>query len=595
MSLLQKSLSGVGQAVRRVAAWCGLSRHPWRRRPGRRLLLEPLEAREVLTTAIGMNLERVSDSMAAPMFTDAFKQSRNWGADVYNTTTHTLTVDTAHLLPVTLDAHGWPTALSSTTNAQGQVLQQRLETDMLTGLNGHYPAGIYHTEWQGTGTVEWNGDVHVVQQGMTAAGNHFALLSDTPANAGIRLRIDAMSAADPIRNVHVWLPDYNGQSFVGQVWQPGANFSPFYPLFLQRLAPFGTLRFTQDAATNTSQVRHWSDLKPVGYETQMNSATALQNGMAPQYMIEMSNELKADLWVNMPHLADDNFIRTYATLVRDTLQPGLKVYVEWSNEVWNPAPGHLVYQWVRQQVALPQNAGVTFEQFVARENQRTFAIWSQVFAGQTNRLERVVAGIEAVPGYAANVLQNMNGQFDAVACAAYFSPTPAQCAAYGAATTADQVLNDMAASLPTWLGQLRAHRALADQYAAALGRPIRFVAYQGGAELIGDNQLYQAAYNAAAVNPRMYDLLRQFLQGANQVGLDLFVDFQFTERNDPASPFGISGALNYLDQPTADAPKYRALLEAANGSLFASGPVATPPVIIPVPAASALVVTAPVA
>src|SRR2546423_1653823 len=47
-----------------------------------RLTLETLESRELLSTmTIGMNLERVTDYMAAWMFTDAFKASRPWIPD----------------------------------------------------------------------------------------------------------------------------------------------------------------------------------------------------------------------------------------------------------------------------------------------------------------------------------------------------------------------------------------------------------------------------------------------------------------------------------------------------------------------------------
>jgi hypothetical protein len=37
----------------------------------------------------------------------------------------------------------------------------------------------------------------------------------------------------------------------------------------------------------------------------------------------------------MPHLADDKYHRQFATYVNDTLRPDVKVYVEWSNEVWH--------------------------------------------------------------------------------------------------------------------------------------------------------------------------------------------------------------------------------------------------------------------
>src|SRR5205085_9246118 len=102
-------------------------------------------------------------------------------------------------------------------------------------------------------------------QGLTADGKHYALLSVlTPTRAGISMRIDSMATADPIRNVHVWMPDYNGQSFAGQVWQPGASFSPFHPLFVERLRPFDTIRFMHPQSTITSDIIHWADVKHVG-------------------------------------------------------------------------------------------------------------------------------------------------------------------------------------------------------------------------------------------------------------------------------------------------------------------------------------------
>lgn len=43
------------------------------------------------------------------------------------------------------------------------------------------------------------------------------------------------------------------------------------------------------------------------------------NGVAPEYLIELSNEIDTNPWFNMPHRADDDFVRNFATMVRDTL------------------------------------------------------------------------------------------------------------------------------------------------------------------------------------------------------------------------------------------------------------------------------------
>jgi putative intracellular protease/amidase len=547
---------------------------PFRRQPSREAAptVERLEPREVpATMGIGMNLERVADYMAGWMFTDAFKSARPWVPSIHNLTTGEWTPDVNHLLSVDLDAKGWPTHLDQTTNAQGQVIQQVLDTYMLDHLGGHYPGGTYTAWWDGTGNVTWQGDVRVIKTGMTPEGHHFALLADTPGDYGIGMRIMATSPADPIRNVHVWLPDYNGQSFVGQVWQPGAGFSPFHPLFLERLAPFHTLRFMQDQAIIPSQVQHWSDRRPYDYATQMTGGEGqFQNGIAPEYIVELCNELNADAWVNIPHLADDDYVRNFMTLLRVGLKPGLKVNVEWSNEVWNYAPGYVANRWVQQQLALPENAGVTFEQFVARQERRVFSVCSDVFAGQGDRLVRVVAGFEANPWYTANLLQNMNGQFDAVSCAAYFGPDPNMLAGYSSSTTVDQVVSDTRASIPEWLALLRRHRQLADTYSASLGRPIKLLAYEGGPALEGHGRPYQQALNLASQDPRMYGIYRDFLIGANAAGLDLLMNFQYTGPYSVYTPYGNYGALMYMDQPTADAPRYHALMDAVNGSLFAA-------------------------
>src|SRR5207247_293935 len=145
--------------------------------------------------------------------------------------------------------------------------------------------------------------------------HHFALLDATPDSNGIGLTIAAMSNPDPIHELHVWMPDYGGQHFAGQVWHPGAAFSPFHPLFLQRLQGFPTLRFMQEQSIIPSQVQHWSDRRPWDYATQMTAASSFQNGMAPEYMIELCNELNANLWVNIPHLAQDDYIVNLAQMV----------------------------------------------------------------------------------------------------------------------------------------------------------------------------------------------------------------------------------------------------------------------------------------
>lgn len=538
-------------------------RRPARKR--RRLWLEALERREVLSMAMGMNLDRVADFNANWMFTDAFLSSRDWQSYGYNTVTRELSFGTGGSVHV--DQHGWPTQLNQWTNEQGQPMQQQLGTLMFDGIDGHYPAGNYRAEWQGTGTLAWAGDAHLAEQGLTADGGHYAVVNvAAPTRGGIAMRIETMSSADPIRDVHVSMPDYQGQSFVGQVWRPGASFSPFHPLFRERLDPFDTIRFQQPARTITSDIVHWDDRSRLDDARQSDFANNFQNGLAPEYMIELCNELHANAWFDMPYLADDDYVRHFATLVRDTLAPGLKVYVEWSNEVWNFSPGYESFQWVTQQMALPENAGLSFYQIWAREAKRDFDICSDVFAGQSDRLVRVVAGQAASVNVAAQVLANMEGAFDAVSCDGYVTFAQPQLLEYrNHLPSVDQVVSDLFnRSLPNTLTFLQNHQNLADQYSQALGRNIQLIVYEGGPLLNGGGQPFEQTFLQAAQDPHMYGLYEALLRGAEAVGVDMFAHYVYTD----TSPFGDASALRWQDQPLADAPKYRALLDAVSGELF---------------------------
>jgi len=77
----------------------------------------------------------------------------------------------------------------------------------------------------------------------------------------------------------------------------------------------------------------------------------------------------------------------------------LTIYVEWSNEIWNYANGFDASRWIQEQLTLPENAGMNRFEFSASQIQEDFAIWEEVFAGQEDRLVRVVAGQQANPLY----------------------------------------------------------------------------------------------------------------------------------------------------------------------------------------------------
>ncbi|MBM4096807.1 MAG: hypothetical protein FJ261_08540 [Planctomycetes bacterium] len=580
--------------------------------------LEALEAREVpsasaLATdpagsgapaarrmAVGMNIENIVDWSPAWTFTDVFQASRGWITHAVNTATGQTTWDVGATNPVRVDANGNVTRLETFTNAAGQTMRQMAGTLMFREIGGAYPAGTYRAEWTGTGRVSFGMDARAVSSGRTAAGVNFADLAVTPGNGGIYLRIEETSPSDPVRDFHVWMPDWQGQSFAGQRWQPGASFSPFHPLFRERLEPFGVVRFMQAQETNTSDIRTWADRRDASDIRQSSGiggswSEPLANGMSLEHMVRLANDLDADPWFNMPHMADDTFVRNFATYVRDNLEPGRKAYVEWSNEIWNFAYGFEASQWVAAQTRLPENSGLTHWQITGREAKRDMDIWSDVFTGQAGRIVRVAAGQSVNDWVTARIADAMQGSFDAIAIAPYFSPSGAQRASYTSATTVDQVLADTAASVGGAVRTVENHQRLADAWAARLGRDIQVLAYEGGHHLDGGNSPYQNAFYQAANDQRMGEIYRDYLRRLDAAGLDLYVDYTFTGR-EGATAWGDMAKLHRMDQPLTTAYQYSAVVAAADGSLWTNIPAPTPtpaPAPAPVPTPSTVTISTP--
>ncbi len=51
-------------------------------------------------------------------------------------------------------------------------------------------------------------------------------------------------------------------------------------------------------------------------------------------MVLLANTLGSNAWFNMPHLATDEYVRNFATLVLRALRPDVDIYVEYTNEAW---------------------------------------------------------------------------------------------------------------------------------------------------------------------------------------------------------------------------------------------------------------------
>lgn len=115
-------------------------------------------------------------------------------------------------------------------------------------------------------------------------------------------------------------------------------------------------------------------------------------GVPVSLMVELANQIGADPWFCMPHMADDAYVRAYADYVYAHLDPGLVAHVEYSNEVWNEAFPQ--GRWVREQAAATWGIPYSHEgafNFTAREATRDALIWEDAFGSDaTTRLNNVL-------------------------------------------------------------------------------------------------------------------------------------------------------------------------------------------------------------
>lgn len=398
---------------------------------------------------------------------------------------------------------------------------------------GYAPPGLYICTWSGSGSIRFNGDAKA-----QPAGSNSARVTISTGNHGIDLRKTGTVADVSLLRI-----------------EHETRISPFQPEYLESLAPFKVVRFMDWANTNNSAHKRWTSRSRKGQVTQAGSG-----GVAIEYMIAIANELGADPWFCIPHQADDEYIRRHAEIVRDRLTPDAKIYLEYSNEIWNTQ--FKQHDYIRQ-LGDGETYSDAFFDVWAERSRNTFKIWSEVFGDDASkRLVRVAAVHLQNPWIAQKLLPKLNGEFDAVAPSTYFGITRKQAKTLTAASTTAQILDLCEQNIrhdnEDWYNK---HGQMARDWSGKIGRTIRLVSYEGGQHLTAhgdDNLPYYDQLIRAQSHARMYGLYLINMRLFEKAGGDLFVAF-----NDVSQPgkFGSWGHLEYQTQPIADSPKQRALLE----------------------------------
>ncbi len=405
-----------------------------------------------------------------------------------------------------------------------------------------YPFGTYTLIAEGKGRIDfgWDKDTTIYLTGGKSVV-HFNIdsipeidkLTSDAFNAmtgikssGLVMTIVESDPNDHIRNIHLIRPDLNG----GTSWVDDFETCPLNPQWLQDHRIFEVLRFMDWNRVNENGLVHWEDrITPtrfpandhlVEHAPYLTMEWIQANHIPYEFQIAAVNAIGCDYWLNIPARADEDYVRNLAQLCENELNPDIKVYVEWANETWNSIfIGLHSTDFVKNNYN--SNVADLFDAhaYMAVRNSKIF---DEVLGA--DRVVSVIAGQAANSGVGSNIVSSLDKS--SVNPTGY-TPDAYAIAHYFGVQGPDRGWNQAAKS-------------------TADSKGMRLLMYEGGTE--------------HGRSPAMYDLIYDALEVFDQDGFDCFNAFVAVSG---WGDFGDWGFMQYVNQPLADAHKYRAMYDWA--------------------------------
>jgi hypothetical protein len=514
-------------------------------------------------TPLGINLNGVSYYSPEQPFLNIFKTAGPW-------ITHSSTQwDTGEEEYIQLDASGYPTTLMASAadpnspqlfNTVGVLIQRAFPATS----NGYYPAGQYVVLYDGEGTLSFQFDASVV----SSSPGRYVLNVTAPSPAGIDVRItatDPSATGDYLRNIRVVKAENELALAAGDV---------FNPALVGLLQNFRVVRFMDWLRINGNPLSAWAD-RPLTTDAVWSS----NEGVPAEVIVQLANALIADAWINIPHMADDDYIAQIAAFMHQQLLPTLKVYVELSNEVWNGRFPQYQYAVVQGRALWPSQTGSDFtfsRNWYGMRSAQTCDIWKSVWGADAGRVVCVLAAQAANPWTATQSLDCpywtagapcSDHGINVVAIAQYFSsnaPLSWTADADGGLTslfTSLYTQNDPSVPPGGVFAQTSSRESAYLTALAPYGLPM--IAYEGGQGYVsfpGGTDAITSLYVAANRDLRMGDAYSYFLQQWHANGGQLFVLFNDIGAYDKYGEWGALESLMQTVSPLTSAPpKWQAI------------------------------------
>ncbi len=449
------------------------------------------------------------------------------------------------LLDARLTEGGWPAELPDGVTVTLSPLYRRkadpapgqLRSDEYENLTG-----MYVVTWKGRTLPDRDGRsrfeiLDTVNDGnprigakVIAAGDRRAIVLVRDKGRGVNIRYQKPDPADPIRDVKVWTPLYQGAGLGVDVSRydearlgpgklkswcaepgPGEADPLWHPMYLKHLRddPGEVLRFMGFLDINglegeAARARSgWASRKPATYTlgslVAVSPANWIRRGIAGfrgggqvpyEWLFDLCAKVGKDPWIQAPHTASAEYVSSLASLSASLLPKGRRLWFEFSNELWNNY-GPYVPQYEAAEAEgrrSGKDQGWGSGRLQALALRRFEEAWLKAGRGD-DELVNVLSGFALSPDYNARVLSGAksvaSGIPETMAISTYFGAgLTAELFAlpYGRGSPSDEVYRSAARIIRRDIHQTyESWKANAD-VCRAEGLPL--IAYEGGSHLM---------------------------------------------------------------------------------------------------------------
>jgi len=524
-----------------------------------------------ISQRLGSNLTEVNDYSPQIPFINHFLTSRAWFTQCDPASgggcTNDNAWDTGEAASLDLDQHGWVRSLPSLSAPPVYTFAATF-----WDLPAEFPDGVYLVLHDGEGTIEYG--LGARKDNARSRPGRDVVHVD-PARGGILMRI---TSTDP-NHTGNYLRNFK---FIAESDETVVDSKVFSDAFLSQLAPYEVLRFMDWMRTNNSSVSSWNNRSKAS-----DARFSTEKGVPAEIMVELANTSGKAPWFNMPHQANDNYIQSFAALVKQSLSPALPVFVEYTNEAWNGVFSQGAWIESQGEAAWSSSNESSFTKrinFYGRRSAEVCDLWRGVFSENPSRVVCIIAS-QAANSWTAdqslscplwNEAPCANHGIQALAIAPYMGGYIGEDTNYATVSqwSGSKGLVDLFKEMTTGtllpdsppggameqsFGWIVENKEVADRFS------IKLIAYEGGQHLVGvgsasGDHSVSRLFTAANRDLRMGSLYADYLNGWASRGGSLFVHF-----NDIGgySQYGSWGALETIGQVSS--PKYDALYTYAFG------------------------------